>query len=97
MLSDKNHWQHDVVKNLNFEEGFINSLTIKTKNFQIQISKNLLNITIIGLEIENEVENSKNIKRSGMRDTMKTQKSLLKKSLILPISTSLMKKKLKIN
>ena len=87
-----------MVKNLNFEEGFINSLTIKTRKFPNPNFEEPIKAYYNWIKNWNEVENTKKIlKRSGMRDTMKTQKSLLKKFLTLPILTSLMKKKLKIN
>lgn len=31
--NDKNHWQHEVVKNENFEKGFLDSLVKKTEKF----------------------------------------------------------------
>jgi len=35
ILNDKNHWQHEILIGENFETGFINSLTKKTKKFDI--------------------------------------------------------------
>ena len=34
ILSDKRHWQHDLIKNENFETGFINSFKKKNTKFQ---------------------------------------------------------------
>ena len=33
ILSDKNHWQHDIIKSQTFEKGFIKSLTECTDKF----------------------------------------------------------------
>ena len=33
ILSEKDHWQHDILKDLSFEKGFIKSLTEKTDKF----------------------------------------------------------------
>ncbi len=63
VLSDKNHWQHDVVKNLNFEEGFINSLTIKTKKFPNPNFEEPIKYYYNWIRNWNKVENSKNIKK----------------------------------
>ncbi len=40
ILNDKTHWQHDIIKNENFETGFINSL--KKKNTKFQDNQNFL-------------------------------------------------------
>ena len=34
ILSDKKHWQHEIIKNESFEQGFINSLTKDKSRFK---------------------------------------------------------------
>ena len=35
ILSDKNHWQYEIVKQENFETGFINSLTKNKSKYKM--------------------------------------------------------------
>ena len=63
VLYDKNHWQHDVVKDHKFEEGFIKSLTIKTKKFPLKNFEEPIKNYFNWVKGWKNTKNNKNIKK----------------------------------
>jgi len=63
VVSDKNHWQHEVVKDLNFEEGFIKSLTEKTRKFPAKHFDEPIKYYFNWIHNWKKIEDNKNIKK----------------------------------
>ncbi len=81
ILNDKNHWQHELVKNENFETGFINSLKTKySQNQNNSISEEPLVYYYNWILNWKKIENSK-ILKVWFEDYKKAPLSYIKKIL----------------
>ena len=83
VLSDKNHWQHDVVKSVSFEEGFIRSLSIITNKYPSPTPPGYTPVTSYYNWIRNwmHVNEKKNIKKIWYEDYIKDPNKFIKEIL----------------